>query len=209
MRAASLAPVFSALLDANVLVPSLLRDVLLQLAVEHAYRPLWSDEILAEVEDAVVEIQRKKRANLDEGALRARLRQEFADYSEALPDALVTGWHSLTVGMLTPDPDDRHVVAAAVAGRADTIVTNDVDDFPEWSLPFKITAQTADQFLADMLDMNPLATRAAVDAVASRTSRRPGRPELSPQDVVARLGTRSGCPTFAAEYAVSSSTGEP
>jgi hypothetical protein len=51
------------------------------------------------------------------------------------PDALVTGWEPLATAVQLPDSDDRHVVAAAWAGRTDVIVTDNLPDFPPDALP--------------------------------------------------------------------------
>src|SRR6516225_9259508 len=57
-------------------------------------------------------------------------------------DALVTGYADLIEGLRLPDPDDRHVLAAAMRGRADVIVTANISDFPDEALkPFGIEAQ--------------------------------------------------------------------
>ncbi len=58
-------------------------------------------------------------------------------------DALVTGYEDLIEGLHLPDLDDRHVLAAAIRGRADVIVTANVRDFPtEILTPFEIERST-------------------------------------------------------------------
>jgi hypothetical protein len=72
------------------------------------------------------------------------------------PDALVTGYEDLIEGLQLPDPDDRHVLAAAIRGRADVIVTANVRDFPADILtPLEIEAQHPDEFIAYLLDLAP------------------------------------------------------
>jgi predicted nucleic acid-binding protein len=51
--------------------------------------------------------------------------------NEAFDDAMVTGWEPLAAGITLPDPDDAHVVAAALVGRADVIVTENIRHFPD------------------------------------------------------------------------------
>jgi hypothetical protein len=107
--------VFSALLDTCVLVPSRARDVLLEVASRGAYRPLWSSEILAELDRTLRLLQAKRGTAPEEtDAYLARL---FWQMETAFPDALVTDWESLVETIQLPDLDDRHVVAAARAGR--------------------------------------------------------------------------------------------
>jgi hypothetical protein len=67
----------------------------------------------------------------------------------AFPDALVTGWEALVPALELPDPDDRHVVAAGWAGRADVIVTDNLADFPPEALPAALSRQSLDDFLLD------------------------------------------------------------
>lgn len=59
----------------------------------------------------------------------AYLTRLFRQMETAFPDALVTGWEPLAATLQLPDPDDRHVVAAAWAGRANVIVTDNLADF--------------------------------------------------------------------------------
>jgi hypothetical protein len=102
---------FSALLDTCVLVPSRARDVLLEIASTGAYRPLWSTEILAELDRTLRLLLGKRGASPEEtDAYLARL---FRQMETTFPDALVTGWEPLAATVMLPDPDDRHVVAAA------------------------------------------------------------------------------------------------
>lgn len=108
---------FSALLDANVLVPNALRDTLLRVAEADLYRPLWSQDILAETRRTILRLC----PDINSGRLDAM----FAGMNEVFSDALVTGYEPLIEGM-TNDKGDRHVLAAAVIGRADVIVTNNV-----------------------------------------------------------------------------------
>ncbi len=139
---------FSAVLDACVLVPTPLTDTLLRLAERDFYRPLWSDRIFDEVVNAVVRIH----PDIDEGRIRRRLNV----MNDAFEDARVTGWEPLSAGLDLPDPDDRHVLAAALAGRADSIVTFNLKDFPaDRLLPHGLEARHPDEFLLDQLGLFP------------------------------------------------------
>jgi predicted nucleic acid-binding protein len=139
--------VFSALLDTCVLVPSRARDVLLEIASAGAYRPLWSTAILAELDRTLRLLIAKRGASTEETD--AYLTRLFRQMETAFPDALVTDWESLTETIQLPDPDDRHVVAAARAGRADVIVTDNLADFPPAALPVSLARQSLDNFLLD------------------------------------------------------------
>jgi hypothetical protein len=71
-------------------------------------------------------------------------------------DALVTGYEDLIEGLRLPDPNDWHVLAAAIRGCADVIVTRNVRDFPADVLrPFGIEAQHPDEFVVHLLDLAP------------------------------------------------------
>ena len=100
---------YAAVLDADVLHPYITVDLLLRLADRRLYRPLWSREILDELHRSLVE------RNFAEESITRRI----ATMEEAFPEALVN-WdtHFLSSVPLSVDPDDRHVVAAALAGRA-------------------------------------------------------------------------------------------
>lgn len=182
---------FSALLDTCVLVPSRARDVLLEIASTGAYRPLWSTEILAELERTLRLLLGKRGASQEETD--AYLTRLFRQMDTTFPDALVTGWEPLAETVRLPDQDDRHVVAAAWAGRADLIVTDNLTDFPPDALPAPLLTQSLDDFLLDTLDLYPAQVVVAVHAVARRTGR--SGPATTARDVAACLQTH-GTPAF-------------
>src|SRR5262245_7754897 len=111
------------LYDACVLSPAPIRDVLIRVANTGIVRARWSERILDECFCSIVE----QRADLAHDAL-DRTRRLMC---EAVPDCLVTGFEHLEEGLDLPDPDDRHVLAAAIRGNAQAIVTLNLRDFPD------------------------------------------------------------------------------
>jgi hypothetical protein len=177
-------PRYTAVLDACVLVPIALADTLLRVAEKGLYRPLWSGRILAEAQEATEEIH----AGIDVG-------KRFTSMREAFSDALVTGWEELEPGIRLPDEDDRHVVAAAIRGGADAIITANLADFPATALgPPGLEAVHPDDFLLDQLDLSPPTILQVIREQAARTR----RPPLAPRDLATLLG-RAGVPGFADE----------
>jgi len=178
---------FGAVLDANVLVPVALADTLLGAAEAGLFRPLWSGRILAEVRSAVLRV----RPELAPARVDARLHAMNA----AFEDALVTGWEPLVDGIvLGDDPDDRHVVATALRGGAEAVVTSNLSDFPEPAMTgLGLHAVSADDFLLDLADLDSDAMLAVVRRQAAVKT----RPPLTVGDVLAALA-RAGVPRFAA-----------
>jgi len=110
-------------------------------------RARWTERILDEMVDSIT----RRRPEL-----RDRLGRTRDPMCEAVPDCLVTGWESLVDGLHLPDPDDRHVLAAAIRAHAGVIVTYNTDDFPAEDLePFGIVAQHPDPFLTYLVDLAP------------------------------------------------------
>ncbi|HLQ43813.1 MAG TPA: PIN domain-containing protein, partial [Planctomycetaceae bacterium] len=71
-------------------------------------------------------------------------------------DCLVSNYADLIPTLQLPDPDDRHVLAAAIRTRADVIVTSNLSDFPPDAIArFGIEAQHPDQFITHLLDLDP------------------------------------------------------
>lgn len=109
------------LLDTCVLYPTVMREMLLGVAGQGAFTPLWSARILEEWARAA--------RKLGPGG-EAQARAEIAMVEVAWPDAAVTWPPSLESRLWLPDPADLHVLAAAIAGSADVIVTMNAGDFP-------------------------------------------------------------------------------
>jgi hypothetical protein len=109
---------FTAFLDACVLYPAPIRDLLMEVAVADLYRAKWSDAVHEEWIGAVL----RNRSDLG----RAQLERTREQMNAHVRDALVTGFEPLIEILALPDPDDRHVVAAAIKGRADLIVTTNL-----------------------------------------------------------------------------------
>jgi predicted nucleic acid-binding protein len=122
-------------LDANVLIPNALCDLLLRLAEEDVYLPRWSDAILDEV-----------RRNLPRVAP-AAIERRIAFLNAAFEDATVTSFEHL-IPQMTNHPKDRHVLAAAVACDADRIITCNMRDFPRASCePLGVEVEHPDDFI--------------------------------------------------------------
>ncbi len=131
---------FVAVYDACVLYPAPLRDLLLHLALTDLFRARWTERIHEEWIRSVL----ASRPDLNAEQL-ARTRSLM---DIAVPDALVTGYEGLIDQLDLPDPDDRHVLAAAIRAHAGVIVTYNIRDFPAESLkPYGIEAQHPDEFV--------------------------------------------------------------
>jgi len=138
---------FTALLDADVLYKVRLTSLLLFLAEQKMFRARWSDDIHEEWMRSL----KVNRPDLSEQGIETRRDRMNA----AIPDALVEGYRSISIpGM--PDPDDAHVVAAAVLTRATMIVTFNLKDFPDEVLrPLRLEARHPDDFLVDQFTLEP------------------------------------------------------
>lgn len=152
---------FSVLLDANVLFPIRLTDLLLTAADARLYRPLWSEQVLDEAcRNAVAEYG-------------PAISSRFDKMRAAYPQAAVTGYEPL-VSAMTNHLDDRHVLAAAVAGRADLIVTYNKRHFPAASrTPFQIDLQGPNEFLEHLWSLNQNAVIGCIETIARKRRRPP------------------------------------
>jgi hypothetical protein len=139
-----------ALYDACVLYPAPLRDLLMQLALTGLFRARWTDEIHDEWTRNVA----ANRPDISPLGL-ARCRRLM---DEHVPDCLVSGYQGLIPTLTLPDPDDRHVLAAAIHGGAGLIVTFNLGDFPKAVLDaFRIEAIHPDDFFARLWEESPAA----------------------------------------------------
>jgi predicted nucleic acid-binding protein len=149
-----------AILDANVLYPAPIRDLLLQLAFSGLYRARWS----AEIDD---EWMRNLLAARPE--LAGRIDRTHAVMHRAIPDALVTDYAHLIPTLSLPDPTDRHVLAAAITATAEVIVTFNLKDFPTAALaPHGLVARHPDVFLQSFIAAMPFQVLAEVRGCVAR-----------------------------------------
>jgi predicted nucleic acid-binding protein len=156
----------TAFLDACVLYPAPLRDLLLELAVADLYRAKWSDAVHEEWISAVL----KNRPDLT----RAQLERTRDQMNTHARDALVTDFEQLIDVLDLPDPGDRHVLAAAIKGRADLIVTVNLKDFPAKKLDrWGIEAQHPDEFLTHQFHLSQPVFLQAVKTVRLRLKNPP------------------------------------
>lgn len=136
------------LYDACVLYPAPLRDLLMRLALAKVFQARWTDEIHDEWTRNVA----ANRPDIAPESL-ARCRRLM---NEHVPDSLVLGYGPLISTLNLPDPDDRHVLAAAIHGGARIIVTFNLSDFPAPVLAgFSIEAIHPDEFIANLWDESP------------------------------------------------------
>ena len=138
---------FVVLFDACVLYPAPLRDFLLNLALTGLFAARWTDRIHAEwINNLLAQRPELQRVKLE------RTRDLM---NQAIPDSRVTDYEPLIEGLDLPDPDDRHVLAAAIRAGAQVIVTFNLKDFPADKLePFGVEALHPDEFVAYQMELH-------------------------------------------------------
>lgn len=140
-------PTYTVIFDACVMYPAPLRSYLLYLANTGLFRARWTHQI----HDEWIRNLLKNNPQLDAN----KLERTKALINQHVPDCLIEGYESLIAGILLPDEDDRHVVAAAIKGQAESIITFNIKDFPLNQLePLGLTAIHPDEFLSDMFELN-------------------------------------------------------
>lgn len=139
---------FTVVYDACVLYPASIRDLMVEIARTGLLRAKWSHRIHLEWINALI----RERPDLE----RARLERVAQLMNDAVLDCLVTGFESLEAGLTAlPDPNDRHVLAAAIHSSAQEIVTFNLKHFPGAALrPYGICAIHPDEFVEHLLDLN-------------------------------------------------------
>jgi len=177
---------FTVVLDACVLYPAPLRDVLLSLASARMFRARWTTEI----EDEWFRNLTANRPDLDPD----RLRRTIGLMREAGGEALIANYKSLIPSIELPDPDDRHVIAAAIRSSADAIVTANLKDFPPEALtPYDLEAIHPDDFLINQIDLNLGTVLSAIREMRQRLQ----NPQKSADELLETL-VANGLPRFAA-----------
>lgn len=164
------------------------RDILLQFSHDGLYRARWSREILAEWRRNLLALRPELEPSIDRQV-------ELMDIG--FPESVVEGFERLIPALDLPDPDDRHVLAAAIKCGAQHIVTENLRDFPEEVLAeFDIEPVTADEFLTRTFDLYTLESFTVLNGIRSRYA----NPAYTPAEFVLDL-TAKGLPKLAARYA--------
>jgi len=138
---------FTVVYDSSALFSARLRDLLVRLALTGLFRAKWTDDIHEEWIRAVL----AERPHLE----RWQLERTRHRMNAAVQDCLVEGYQGLMETLALPDPDDRHVLAAAIRSGAQTIVTFNLDDFPPTVLgAWDIEAHHPDDFVVSLMDLD-------------------------------------------------------
>jgi hypothetical protein len=152
--------------DACVLYPAPLRDLLVQLATTRLFRAKWTELIHDEwIRNLLVNRPDLKAEQLE------RVRNLM---NTKIQDSLVTDFEHLIPSLELPDVDDRHVLAAAIAAGASTIVTYNLKDFPAPVLAVHdIEAKHPDDFISELIDQNPQEVWQTVETIRARLKNPP------------------------------------
>jgi PIN domain len=180
-----------AIYDACVLYSAFLRDLLIRVAIHgratDALRAKWTGRIHREWMRAV----RRQRP----GVLHGDLMRTRRLMDQHVRGSRVRNYKRWERRLTLPDPNDRHVLAAALACIADVIVTFNISDFPSNILgPFGVSAVTPDAFLLQLLDTGFVVSAAAEHRASLR------RPPMSAAEYLEAL-RRNSLPGMAAALA--------
>ncbi|NHE56685.1 PIN domain-containing protein [Cyclobacterium plantarum] len=157
---------FIAVLDACVLYPAPLRDLLLSFADCGQYKPKWSAEIQEEWSRNLL----LNRPDLK----KQQLQLTVESMNLAFPDSNVEKYGSFISGIILPDPDDRHVIAAAIGSKANVIVTFNLKDFPgSIEDEYGIEIQHPDDFLTNVYELHPVKAKEAFRKMVKRLKNPP------------------------------------
>lgn len=152
-----------AVLDACVLFPTVLREILLGVAAEGLYQPIWSDRILREWVRATAKLGPEAAVEAEAQATLARVN---------FPGAMQREQPQIEARLYLPDPNDVHVLAVAIAAQADAIITFNAQDFPRPVLADEgLIRLDPDQFLCQLHDRHPAAVGQVVATVHATAER--------------------------------------
>ena len=171
---------YTAFIDACTLASVLRRNLLLTLAEADFFRIRWSAPVLEETGRAIAKIlvsKGRSQAEAEEIAATqiSRMRQAFGEAG------VVDFPHLTPLVEALPDPDDAHVIAAAVKTQAAAIVTENLKDFPEALLEsLNLEVRSADDFIADTIALDTGRAVAAIRRMRGRFR----RPEKSAHDLL-------------------------
>jgi predicted nucleic acid-binding protein len=177
---------FTVVYDACVFYPAPLRDLLIRLAMTRRFRARWTAQIHEEWTRNLL----AHRKDLTQ----QQLDRTVTAINNAVEDCLITGYEYIIEGLKLPDPNDRHVLAAAIRVGAAAIVTMNLKDFPDSVLSeFEIFALHPDDFILDLADLlePPILERVAKEQRTNLCN-----PPVSAKEFVANI-RRQGLPGVA------------
>ena len=168
---------YTALLDANVLYSVAISDALMEVAATGIYAAKWSKQVDKEWVKNLA--KNKGRPEVDFHTRRDLMHDACPDW-EVPKEA----WEIIEPSLELPDANDRHVLAAAIARHADSIVTINIKDFPSSVLrPLGIAVLHPDEFLLQQLELEPLVVLPAFKVMRSRLK----NPAFTPEKFVDAL----------------------
>ncbi|MGJ9505339.1 PIN domain-containing protein [Actinotignum sp. GS-2025c] len=184
----------AAYLDTCAIIPTSLREALLETAYLGMYRVAWSNRIEEELTRTIS--RSNKERGIDDSTTAAYLSHLFKRMHHAFPGGSI----ELPPGSIgdygdVPDPNDTHVIEGALRSDSDVIVTFNLKDFPPAILPKNLIAQHPDNFLLELWWKNPFTTLGAIGNIVKRTGRR--GPRLTPVEFLKKLAIHT--PRFSAE----------
>lgn len=181
-----------AVIDACVLYSASLRDLFMNMTEQEVFQPKWTEIIHDEWTRNVL----SNRPDLTPGQIiRTRLLMDDNGNDWECP-----GYEALIPTLTLPDPDDRHVLAAAIAGGASHIVTFNLSDFPASALaPHGVVAMHPDRFLTELLMQKPESFLDAMRALLA-SLRNPPRTREQQLEIMRAQGLRETARQLAAHW---------
>ena len=165
--------------DANVFYSIVTTDLILSLGVAELIRPRWT----AQIHEEWMRNLRENRPDLDPAKIERRRQRMDA----AIDDCLIAGYEALIPQLHLPDPDDRHVLAAAIHGGASGILTYNRRHFPRRVVaPYKISVQHPDDLLLPLVQQCSTEVRETLEEMRARTT----RPPLSQAQLLEKLANQ-------------------
>ncbi|MEO3414749.1 PIN domain-containing protein [Roseovarius sp. CAU 1744] len=155
------------LLDTCVIYPTVMRQMILGVAARGVFTPLWSARIIEEWQRAAVKLG-------PDGVAQAGA--EAALLAARWPGAEVSYPPSLEARLWLPDPADIHVLAAAITGSADLILTLNARDFPRNALAEEgLSRADPDGFLHGIWQAQPDLVAEVAAEVLAKANRLSGK----------------------------------
>jgi hypothetical protein len=154
---------YKVVLDSCVLLPPSVCDLFLRLAeTPKLYEPKWTGSILEEV----------RRNQIGKFSYP----EDLADYwrsevTRSFPGALVEDYEPF-IEKCQNEEKDRHVLAAAIRGNVDSIITFNLKHFPKFALaPWNIKAVDPAAFVLCLYEMKPAIVLSKLDDMSADRNR--------------------------------------